>query len=338
VGGAVSLAVPVLDTTVGVRIPTTGLAGAVQIVAAVHHGSLARSDTVVTTGVTDRPLTTVSVFLKVAAVVVSIKHLRVAVLVLRTQEMFRLTFWCRAVPVSPAVVFVREPARPRHRAVDILLRGAAVRGGGGGGGVVTVRVTVVTDWPPGAVSEILIVTPVVHQVEHLGVAVLVIGAEVVLGLQARRTVPVSPAVVGVGVVTFPYSITVNSLLWRGAVWLGGCGGGGRRAVNIPVRTGSVLAVHIPRVHTEPVENVILEVVRAGLVCDAATLTLVELEAQLGVGLLDKVIRPTDGAVREGVVTLGLGLPEAQTERQPRYYKLPSQHTASLDLLIYFASS
>ena len=125
----------------------------------------------------------------------NIKHLRVPVLVIRTQEMFRLTGWFRAVPISPAVVFVWEPARPRHRAVDILLRGAAVRGGGGGGGVVTVRVTVVTDWPAGAVCEVLIVTPVVHQVEHLGVAVLVIRTEVVLRLQAWLTVPVSPAVV-----------------------------------------------------------------------------------------------------------------------------------------------
>ena len=55
VGGAVTLAVPVLDTAVGVRIPTTGLAGAVQIMATVHYGSLGWSDTVVTTGITDRP-------------------------------------------------------------------------------------------------------------------------------------------------------------------------------------------------------------------------------------------------------------------------------------------
>jgi len=91
VGGAVTLAVPVLDTAVGVRIPTTGLAGAVQIMATVHYGSLGWSDTVVTTGITDRPLATVCVFLVVAAVVGRIKHLRVAVLVIRTQEMFRLT-------------------------------------------------------------------------------------------------------------------------------------------------------------------------------------------------------------------------------------------------------
>ena len=246
--------------------------------------------------------------------VVSIKHLRVPVLVVRTQEMFGLTCWCRAVPVSPAVVFVREPARPHHRAVDILLRGAAVRGGGGSGGVVTVRITIVTDGPAGAVCEVLIVTPVVHQVEHLGVAVLVIGTEVMLRVQARLTVPVSPAVVRVGVVTLPYSLTVNSLLGRGAVWLGGCGGGGRRAVNIPIRTGTVPALHVSRVHTEPVENVILEVVWTGLVGDTTTLTLVELVAQLGVWLLNKVIGPTDGAVREGVVTLALALAAARQDQ------------------------
>jgi len=297
------LAVPVLDTAVGVRIPTTRLAGAVQIMAAVHYGSLGGSDTVVTTGIADWPLATVCVFLKVAAVVVSIKHLRVPVLVVRTQEMFGLTCWCRAVPVSPAVVFVREPARPHHRAVDILLRGAAVRGGGGGGGVVTVRITIVTDGPPGAVCEVLIVTPVVHQVEHLGVPVLVIGAEVVLRVEARLTVPVAPAVVRVGVVALTYSITVNGLLRRSAVWFRGCGGEGGRAVNIPVRTGPVSALHVSWVHTEPVQNVELEVVWASLVGHTPSLALVELVAQLGVGLLDKVIGTTDGAIREGVVTL-----------------------------------
>ena len=55
VGGAAPLAVPVLDTAVGVRIPTARLAGAVQIMAAVHYGSLGGSDTVVTTGIADWP-------------------------------------------------------------------------------------------------------------------------------------------------------------------------------------------------------------------------------------------------------------------------------------------
>ena len=85
-------------------------------------------------------------------------------------------------------------------------------------------------------------------------------------------------------------------------------------MNIPIRTLSVSAVHVSRVHTEPVENVILEVVRAGLVGDTATLTLVEHVAQLGVLLLHKVIGATEGAVREGVVTLALALALA-TARQ-----------------------
>ena len=54
-GGAVILTVPVLDTAVGVRIPTTRLLGAVQIMAAVHYGTRGGSDTVVTTGITDWP-------------------------------------------------------------------------------------------------------------------------------------------------------------------------------------------------------------------------------------------------------------------------------------------
>ena len=54
-GGSVVLTVPVLDTAVGVRIPTTRLLGAVQIMAAVHYGTRGGSDTVVTTGITDGP-------------------------------------------------------------------------------------------------------------------------------------------------------------------------------------------------------------------------------------------------------------------------------------------
>ena len=54
-GGPVAVAVPVLDTAVGVRVPTTRLGGAVQIMAAVHYGSRGGSDTVVTTRVTDWP-------------------------------------------------------------------------------------------------------------------------------------------------------------------------------------------------------------------------------------------------------------------------------------------
>jgi len=303
VGGSVTVTVPVLDTAVGVRVPTTRLAGTVQIMAAVHYGSRGWSDTVVTTRVTDWPLATVRVFLVVAALVGDIEDLRDAVLVVRTEQVFWLTGRGGAVPVPPAVVFVWEPAGPRHSTVDVLLRGTAVRGGGGGGGVLTVSIAVVTLWPAGAVREVVVVTAVVGEVEHLGVSLLVIGTEVVGGVQAWLTVPVPPAVVRVGVVASSYSLAVNSLLRRGAVRLGGCGGDRVGAVNIPVRTGPVPAVHVSRVHTEPVENVILEVVRACLVGDAATLALVELVAQLGVGLLDKVIGATNGAIREGVVTL-----------------------------------
>jgi len=303
VGGSVVLTVPVLDTAVGVRIPTTRLFGTIQIMAAVYYGSRGGSDTVVTTGITDWPLATLGVLLVVAAVVSHIKHLRVAVLVIRTEEVLRLTGWCRAVPVSPAVVFVWEPAGPHLLTVDVFLRWAAVRGGGGGRGVVTVTIAVVTHWPSGAVCQVLIVTAVIRQVEHLGVAVLVIGTKVVLRIQARLTVPVSPAVERVGVVTLAYSLTVDSLFRRSAVWLWSCSSEGRRTVNIPVRTRAVSALHVSRVHTEPVQNVKLEVVWTSLVGHTPSLALVELVAQLGVGLLDKIVGATNGAVREGVVTL-----------------------------------
>lgn len=104
-------------------------------------------------------------------------------------------------------------------------------------------------------------------------------------------------------VTLAYSLTVNSLFRRSAVWLRSCGSEWRRTVNIAVRTWTVSALHVSRVHTEPVQNVELEVVWTSLVGHTPSLALVELVAQLGVGLLDKVIGATNGAIREGVVTL-----------------------------------
>ena len=54
-GGALTLAVPVLDTAVGVRIPAARLAGAVQVVAAVYGWWSCWSDAVDTAGITDWP-------------------------------------------------------------------------------------------------------------------------------------------------------------------------------------------------------------------------------------------------------------------------------------------
>ena len=54
-GGALTLTVPVLDTAVGVRIPTARLAGAVQVVAAVYGWWSCWSDAVDTAGITDWP-------------------------------------------------------------------------------------------------------------------------------------------------------------------------------------------------------------------------------------------------------------------------------------------
>ena len=122
-----------------------------------------------------------------------VEHLRVAVLVVRTDEVLGLAGGGGAVPVPPAVVLVRKPARPHLTTVDILLRGAAVRGGGGGGGVLAVRVALVTHRTAGTVGEVGIVTAVVQQVEHLGVSLLIIRADVVPRLQARLTAPVPPA-------------------------------------------------------------------------------------------------------------------------------------------------
>lgn len=53
--GPVSLAVPVLDTAVGVWVPAVRLAGAVQVVTAVYDLARCLGDTVLPTRSTDRP-------------------------------------------------------------------------------------------------------------------------------------------------------------------------------------------------------------------------------------------------------------------------------------------
>lgn len=180
-GGAVTLTVPVLQTAVGVRVPTIRLGGTVKRVVAVNNGPWGVCVAVLTTGTTHRPISAVCVLGVVTSVVCCIEHLRVAVLVIRTEEVLRLTARGGAVPVPPAVELVREPSSSLQLTVNGLLWGAAVRGGGGCGGVVTIGIALVTDWSAATVSQILVVTAVVEKVEHFWIAFLIIGTEVVLG-------------------------------------------------------------------------------------------------------------------------------------------------------------
>jgi len=130
VGGPVALAVPVLDTAVGVWVPAVRLAGAVEWVITVNNLAWSLGHTVLPTRSTDRPLPAVRVLGVVAALVGGVEHLGVAFLIVRTEEVFWLTVRGGAVPVPPAVELVSEPAGPGLLAVDVLLRGAAVGGGG----------------------------------------------------------------------------------------------------------------------------------------------------------------------------------------------------------------
>jgi len=109
---------------------------------------------------------------------------------------------------------------------------------------VTVGVALVTDGTAATVGEVVVVTAVVDEVEHLRVSVLVVRTDEVFPVQTRLTAPVSPAVEGVRVVSPAQLVTVHPLVLWSAVRLRRGGGQGRRAVNVSVWTGTGATVHV----------------------------------------------------------------------------------------------
>jgi len=168
---------PVLLTTVRVSIVTIRFARAVQVMSTVYVSvrALGWFVTVLVAIVTDRPVTTVSVLQEVAAIVGCVKHFGVPFVIIRTKEVLRLSFLVEAVPVSPAVVLVREPSGTHILAADLLVFRCAVRRHSRR--VFTVFVALVTDRPAITLGVLGKVASVVCEVVHLRFAVIVIGAQ-----------------------------------------------------------------------------------------------------------------------------------------------------------------
>jgi len=121
----VHLTVPVLSAVVGVRVPADRVLGAVNVV--VRWGTIRGESwwiyTVLITGSTDGTVSTVSLGKPVATG----KH-KVEYLVVWAHEVFSLALV--AVPILPAVEWVRPPPIPSLLAVENV---ATVCGGGSGG-------------------------------------------------------------------------------------------------------------------------------------------------------------------------------------------------------------
>jgi len=127
VDGPARHALPVLGTTERVLVVAVPLIATVQGVVAVQLVAVRLSHAALTALVTDRPLIALRQVVEVAAVVFQVEQLRLALVIVRAEEVLRVFLLrCGAVPVAAAVVGVRPPARPRLRAVERPLRRRAV--------------------------------------------------------------------------------------------------------------------------------------------------------------------------------------------------------------------
>jgi len=270
--------VPVLLTAVGVSVVAIRLAGAVQVMTTVNLPVRAGGwfVAVLVTLVTDRPIPALSVLKIVAAFICWVKHLGVTFLIIRTEEVLGLCFFVEAMPVPPAVVLVREPSGAHVLAAYLLVIRGAVWGNSWGG--FTVLIALVTYRPSVTLGVLSKVAAVIRKVIHLGVAIIIIGAEDMFSFRLSLvTMPVLPAIELVREVASSCLHTVNDLVRGSTVGLLRCGGYRGRAV-LGIITRSVTTVHIMRVGTPGILDVKLVIILAVLMCHTTRITFIILPA------------------------------------------------------------
>jgi len=212
VGSLPSEAVPVLDTAVGVSVPTIRLHRAVHVVATVDRvvsSSTVRPALLVAV-ITDLSLTTVCLSSEVAAIEHEVPHHELPLLVSVAGQVDWLSILLQTVPVLPAVEHVRMVSSSQILAADLLFWRSAVWLGSGS--VLAVVVALITDWSPITLGLLSIVASHVHSVKHLRVTMLIIRTDEVARLAARNTVPVFPAVELVREVSITHSSAVDLVI------------------------------------------------------------------------------------------------------------------------------
>jgi len=271
-------AVPVLLTAVGVSVVTIWLAGAVQVMTTVKLSVRAGGwfVAVLVTLVTDRPIPALSVLKIVAAFVCRVKHFRVAILIIRAEEVLGLCLFVEAMPVPPAVVLVGEPSGANVLAAyPLVIRGAVWRNSWGG---FTVLIALVAYRSSITLSVLSKVATVIRKVVHLGVPIIIIGTEDMLSFRLSLVaMPILPAIELVREVASSCLHTVNDLVRGSTVGLLR-GGGYRGGAVLGVVTRSVTTVHIMRVGTPGVLDVKLVVILAVLVGHTTRITFIILPA------------------------------------------------------------
>merc|ERR1712025_1139400 len=145
VSGCATLAVPILDTAVGVLPPPSPLLRTVQVVSTVNRRG--RVFTVFITLVTDRPLTTHGVLREVTAVIPWVKHCGLGIVIwLGTESVLWRGFFAEAMPECATVELIWKPAGTKILALDMLIIRCAVWWGGGC--CLTFFIAFITDRPP----------------------------------------------------------------------------------------------------------------------------------------------------------------------------------------------
>jgi len=271
-------AVPVLLTAVGVSVVTIWLAGAVQIMTAVKLSVRAGGwfVAVLVTLVTDRPIPALSVLKIVAAFVCRVKHFRVAILIIRAEEVLGLCLFVEAMPVPPAVVLVGEPSGTHVLAAYPLVIRGAVWGNSWGG--LTVLIALVAYRSSVTLSVLSKVATVIREVVHLGLPIIIIGTEDMLSFRLSLVaMPILPAIELVREVASSCLHTVNDLVRGSTVGLLR-GGGYRGGAVLGVVARSVTTVHIMRVGAPGVLDVKLVIILAVLVGHTARITFIKLPA------------------------------------------------------------
>jgi len=298
-----SLAVPVLNTAVGIFIPPSTFVFTVNRMVTVNGGRGVCA--IIIAFITDGPLTTVNILREVTSIVPRVKHCCFWVIIwLRTKSVFWFGLVAEAMPECSTVELIGEPSRPKVLTLNMLIIRCTVCWGGWC--LLTIDIALITHRSPTTLGLLWKVAAHVRSVKHCGFWVIIfLWAHDMLSMRlSLETVPKLPTVVFIRIVarTVLVSTAVNNLVRGAAVWL--LSGGGyvgwtvHRIIAWPVTT-----FHITRWCTPLISYVIFVILLTCLMLHTPSIALIILPAGCGVWL-DSIICGTTGCpIREGVLTL-----------------------------------
>jgi len=299
------LAVPVLDTAVGIFIPPSTLVLTVNRMVTINRWR--GVCTVLIAFITDRPLTTVNIFREVTPIIPWVKHCSFWIIIwLGAESVLWLGLLIETMPECSTVELIWKPSSPEVFALNMLtIRGAVCWSCWC---VLTVQIALITHRPATTLGLLWKVAPHVRSVKHGGFWVITFlwaHDMVSMGLPLE-TVPELPTVVLIRIVSWTILVcaAVNDLVRGAAVRLLGGGGDGCWTVH-RIITWSVTTFHIPRICTILIKYIILEILLTCPVPHTTSITLIKLPAGCRVWLGKEVFSSTGCSIRKGGLTITL---------------------------------